>query len=244
MKERKIIFINGLWSHPFAVEWIKKQFEENTNMPVELFDYHDLLVEKTNNYLYLNRVTEKYKDLYGDESNNILIGHSHGGALSLILSQKLQHEKIIITNPAFRPWGVFRRIPIELNSIVTNKEHRPHFKVKYSGELEERKKYFLENFNLGRDLPRIYHSGTEALKTLREIKTSLLLIQSMKDEFISVSSSLQYYKGLLLPTESIRKNNEPFKELIKVENAEHAILEEEGVYPLIYKKIDTFIKRK
>lgn len=45
MKNNKIIFINGLWSHSEAVLWIKNQLEKTTNIPFELFDYHDILIE-------------------------------------------------------------------------------------------------------------------------------------------------------------------------------------------------------
>ena len=71
---------------------------------------------------------------------------------------------------------------------------------------------------------------------MKYIKNDLLLIQSMADEFVSISSNLRMFN-------QIQTFNDSSKEIYKVDGAEHAILEEMREYPKIYKKINTFINK-
>ena len=245
--DKKIVYIRGLWSHPNAVDWIKNNLEYATGLPVELFDYHNILIEDIDYKTYIKKVLEKYGDTYSTDLHNlILMGHSHGGALSVILTEKFSPEKTILVNPAFRPWGVLRRVPNQFKYILgtygIGEGYHPHFIVKYDGEIGERAEYFKSNFEPLRDIPKVIKTGTEALNLSNSLKRDLLLIQSLRDEFVSVSSSLMFYENLSMP--EYREGIEtPSKDIMVIPNAEHAILEEEGVYTRVYKKVDTFIKR-
>ena len=244
--EKKIVYVRGLWSHPKAVDWIKNELEGSTGLPVELFDYHDILTEDIDYKTYIKRVLEKYGDTYStDPSNLILIGHSHGGALSIIISDEFSPDKLVLVNPAFRTFGVLRRIPKQFKYVLGNhgigEGYHPHFILKYDGEIEERAEYFKNNFSPIRDTLRVINAGTDALK-LKSLRSDLLLIQSLQDEFVSVSPSLKFYQNLSMP-EFSKEGNHPFKDIVVIPNAEHAILEEEGVYPKVYKKIASFTRR-
>lgn len=58
----------------------------------------------------------------------------------------------------------------------------------------------------------------------------------MLDEFVSVSTNMRVYN-------QIQVESDGSKELVTVEEGEHAVLEEKDIYPKIYDKINTFIKR-
>lgn len=245
--EKKIVYVCGLWSHPKAVHWIKNNLESATGLPVELFDYHDILIEDIDSTTYIKRVLEKYGDAFSTALNDLIpIGHSHGGALSILLAEKFSPEKLVLVNPAFRPWGVLRRVPNQIKYILgtygIGEGYHPHYIVKYDGEVEERAEYFKQNFDLLRDISRVIETGTEAFASLEAFKGNLLLIQSLQDEFVSVSSSLKFYENLPMPEYS-EEIDIPSKEVMMIPDAEHAILEEDGVYARVYKRIDTFVKR-
>lgn len=237
---KKIVFIRGLWSHPQAVEWIKDKLEESTGIDVDLFDYHDNLVSKINNEEYLKLVIEKYNSKYKDQHDLILVGHSHGAALASIINGEFLTKKLVLVNPAIRPWGVFRRIPNAYKKALGycgfGDGYHPHFEEKYAGEWIDRVKYFADNFELVRDTSRILAVGNGAIQSLKIVRNDLLLIQSMLDEFVSVSTNMRVYNQIQV--EGARS-----KELVTVEEGEHAVLEEKDIYPKIYEKINTFIKR-
>ena len=98
--DTRIIYIRGLWSHDIATAWIKNKLEDYISIPVELFDYHDILVDNIDTGTYLSRVVEKFCDLYPFSNGNfIIIGHSHGGALATILVERLNIDKTVLINP-------------------------------------------------------------------------------------------------------------------------------------------------
>lgn len=227
---KKIIYIRGLWSSERTVDWIKQHLESSLNTSVELFDYHDLLVQKIDNATYLKLVLEKYGDFYGGLEDVNLIGHSHGGTLATLISKKYLNKKLILVNPALRPWGIFRRI-----SHLVKKDYEPHFEIKYEGEKKERTKYFADNFDIFRDTSRIFYTGSRARDRLELIKSNLLLIQSLKDEFISARVNIDFYNSLAPEVD---------KEIMIVQNGEHAVLEERGEYPKIYRKVAQFMQKK
>lgn len=242
--DTRIIYIRGLWSHDIATAWIRNKLEDYISIPVELFDYHDILVDNIDTGTYLSRVVEKFCDLYPFSNVNfIIIGHSHGGALATILVERLNIDKTVLINPAFRPWGVFRRVPNEMKRFSKKfgigPGYNPHFIVKYNGEVEERTLYFMKNFKFPRDFSRVYGTGTEALKGLRNFRSNLLMIQSLKDEFVSTKASLSFFNQVCaLP------NYERYsRDLMLISNGEHAILEENHEYPKVLKKIAQFSRR-
>lgn len=237
---KKIIFIRGLWSHPHAVRWIKNRLEESTGIDVDLFDYHDNLVCQINNDEYLKRVMKEYSSKYKGQQDLILVGHSHGAALASIINEEFLTKKIVLVNPAIKPWGVFRRIPNAYKKALGycgfGNGYQPHFEEKYAGEWVDRVKYFADNFELFRDTSRLLAIGNGAIQSLKSVRNDLLLIQSMLDEFVSVSTNMRVYN-------QIQVESDGSKELVTVEEGEHAVLEEKDIYPKIYDKINTFIKR-
>jgi hypothetical protein len=164
-----------------------------------------------------------------------------------MLNKKFGTNKMIISNPALSPFGIFRRVPMSIKKALGNigigEGYTPHYIVKYDGEIEERIRYFSSNFNLLRDLSRVLAVGNQANMLAEDINTDLLYIQSLKDEFVSVNPNLRFYDRINMPEYSSNNIN-PTKKKIEIPNGEHAIMEEQGIYPDLYKELDDFIRRK
>ncbi|NLC48611.1 MAG: alpha/beta hydrolase [Tenericutes bacterium] len=249
MKDPKIVYARGLWSHPKAVDWIANKLQEETDLPVELFDYHEELVSYIDNKTYMKRVTEKYGDTYAGE-NVILYGHSHGGTFAIIFNEKYGSKKLILSNECLRPYGILLKVPHFIKELLGNMRigegYKPHYEIKYESEVDKRIKYFTSHFDLKRDISRLLFVRKEAEKLAGGIKTDTLCIQSLKDEMASIKPNLQFYRNINLPEYQegmITSPEIPTKQIIQVPDGEHAILKETGVYPRLYKSIGNFIRR-
>lgn len=250
MANTKIVYIRGLWSHPKAVDWIVNKIHKETNLPVELFDFHDEFSSTSDNQTYIKAIIEKYGNIYKDDDNIILYGHSHGGALAIILNAKFGSKKLILSNMCLEPFGIVRKISNNIKAFLGSKKigkgYKPHYELKYDGEIEERLQYFKSNFNLKHNLSRLIFIGKEAKKLVNTINVDTLYLQSLSDELASVKPNIRFYKKINLPEylEGTNLKKEPAtKQMIKVPNGEHAILEEINVYPSLNKLIAEFIKR-
>ena len=250
MSKAKYVYVNGLWQHPDAVNWITSNLENAVDMPVEVLDFHDELVNGMDNATYMKRIIEKYGDLHGGNEDVILHGHSHGGAFSILFSERFKLKKLVLTNQCLMPFGILRKVPNTLKAILgqhgIGAGYEPHYTLKYEDEFQVRLDYFTKNFVLGRDLSRLMAVGKEARKLTGAIRVPLLCIQSMKDEMASVKPNLEFYKNVPLAEyhPSMTFPGMITKQIIKVPNGEHAILEEEGVYQDLYDEIGNFVRRK
>jgi len=247
MKEPIIVYSRGLWSHQGAVDWIIEKTKEATGLDVIEFDYSQGIKEKVSDKVYLKRTIEKYGDEIVVKNQEVIyMGQSHGGALGIIFNKIYGPQKMVLSAPAIRPFGVLRRIPNALN-----KDYTPHFIIRNEDDIKTRREYFDEHFDLWRDFNRVFYVGTKAKEAIDAIQNDILVVQGDKDEFINVGTNRKLYRRIDLPEYQPGQKGAQ-KQLIIVPGGEHAIFEEiknkgkpneERVYENLFDEVGKFTRR-